>query len=166
MWPIDNIRNWINRLRAGKNQRLGDATMSWYIVTVSRYLPFPSCIKEVREGPFESEKNANQRLDKIVSEKLIDEAIIGAKEKDIRECYAVVGHCFLSKKDVFKEADRLISELGELSDAEWVYIFRHMYGKVKNYHPAIFHTIKEDVKQAEKTSKKNRKKLRKANAAV
>ena len=67
---------------------------------------------------------------------------------------------------MFEAADKIISEIGELSAAEWAYIFRHMYEKVKHYHPAIFFEIKEDVKQVEKTAKKNRKKLREANAAI
>lgn len=67
---------------------------------------------------------------------------------------------------MFEASDKIISELGELSAEEWAYIFHHMYEKAKHYHPAIFYAIKDDMKQAEKTTKKNRKKLRKANATI
>lgn len=47
----------------------------------------------------------------------------------------------------FEKANDILSQMEELSVAEWVHIFRKMYDKVKDKHPIIREAIRKDLNE-------------------
>lgn len=96
----EEIRKWDDITLGSENweaKYLDENRNSGYcIAKVNRFLPFPSCIEEVVEGPFKIEKEADKKLDEMIAEKLKNGGEwIGMKDSDLRECYKVVRSEFI-----------------------------------------------------------------------
>lgn len=96
----EEIRKWDDITLGGENWEMKYAddnrNRGYCVVNVNRFLPFPSCIKEVVEGPFKTEKEADKKLDEMIAEKLKNGGEwIGMKDSDLRECYKVVRSEFI-----------------------------------------------------------------------